>query len=138
MEDNVKKFFDLAVEINTYGFFDIFVKYSQNENRVLDMLSRSSDVVLPSYLSEKLQLSRVSVTLTLNSLESKGLIKRELSLSDRRKVNVSITKKGEEVLEVIREEAYAFIKNLFAIIGVNKCEQLMDIMNDIYTYVKGQ
>lgn len=138
MEDNVKKFFDLAVEINTYGFFDIFVKYSQNENRVLDMLSRSSDVVLPSYLSEKLQLSRVSVTLTLNSLESKGLIKRELSLSDRRKVNVSITKKGEEVLEIIREEAYAFIKNLFAIIGVNKCEQLMDIMNDIYTYVKGQ
>lgn len=138
MEDNVKKFFDLAVEINTYGFFDIFVKYSQNENRVLDMLSRSSDVVLPSYLSEKLQLSRVSVTLTLNSLESKGLIKRELSSSDRRKVNVSITKKGEEVLEVIREEAYAFIKNLFAIIGVNKCEQLMDIMNDIYTYVKGQ
>ena len=52
-----------------------------------------------SELYENLHLSKPAVSQTLNALEHRGYVVREINPHDRRRVTVSITKKGSEVLE---------------------------------------
>ena len=47
--------------------------------------------------SNKLQLSKSSITLLTDKLENKGLIKRIRSSEDRRKIYLTTTNKGEEI-----------------------------------------
>jgi DNA-binding MarR family transcriptional regulator len=52
----------------------------------------------PSELSERVFLSKATVTGILNRLEDRGLIQRERKDADRRRVTVSLTEKGVDLL----------------------------------------
>lgn len=52
----------------------------------------------PGELAGQIYLSQATVTGIINRLEDRGLLRRERIMRDRRRVTVSLTAKGEEVL----------------------------------------
>lgn len=71
----------------------------KGETLVLYLLSKFSQKVLPSELSTQTRVSTARIAATLNSLEKKELIRREIDLTDRRKILIQITEKGKEKFE---------------------------------------
>ena len=52
-----------------------------------------------SQIAHAVSLSQATITTILTELESRGLLTRQRSEEDRRRVHVSLTKEGREVLE---------------------------------------
>jgi DNA-binding MarR family transcriptional regulator len=69
--------------------------------RALRVLTRHV-VMRPSELSEHLRIAARSATEVIDSLEAKGLTKREADPQDRRATLVSLTEHGTELMEKIR------------------------------------
>ncbi|MER3442947.1 MAG: MarR family transcriptional regulator [Meiothermus sp.] len=57
-----------------------------------------SGVEQPGALAEVLEASPPGVSQLLNSLEDRGLIRREIEASDRRRIRLTLTAQGEEQL----------------------------------------
>ncbi len=51
------------------------------------------------HLADQISLSQATVTTILNRLETRGLVRRQRSDSDRRKVHTHLTKEGQSVLD---------------------------------------
>jgi len=66
---------------------------------LLYALQRAGKPSLPSELGDDLAVTRANISGLLNGLEKIGYIRRELDTSDRRRVLVHMTPKGEEALE---------------------------------------
>lgn len=82
-----------------------------------------------SDIHEKLHLSKPAVSQTLNSLERKGYIIRKIDDCDRRKITVTLTPAGEEVLA---GAICAYERTLEAVLeqfGLNNAELLIDLIN---------
>jgi DNA-binding MarR family transcriptional regulator len=54
--------------------------------------------VTPNKLAERLGLTKPAITYTVDRLESHGLVRRQCNTSDRRRVMITLTKKGRRVL----------------------------------------
>ena len=67
------------------------------------LLSRAGSQTL-SQLSEGLSRARCTVTGLVDRLEAKGLVKRKRSREDRRQVYVSLTDKGRELAQELKEK----------------------------------
>ena len=78
----------------------------QGESLVLTgLLSHQEGVVHPSDLSRELHLSRPRITAALSALQRKGLIAMHRSSTDRRRIQVSMTEAGREIIGVEVMEA---------------------------------
>lgn len=60
---------------------------------------RQRDTPVASEIARAVSLSQATVTNILNRLESHGLINRTRSQEDKRRVNVSLTSQGKDLLE---------------------------------------
>lgn len=130
MENLVASFLENAIKLSDNNYFNVFVTYAQPNSRVLDLIYRNEDdVIKPSIISDVLNLSRVTVTVSLNYLEKEGLVERKLSKSDRRNIIVNITKKGREKVEEVRTIAYNFLEDMFKTIGEEKTKDLVEIID---------
>jgi DNA-binding MarR family transcriptional regulator len=65
---------------------------------ILNIQTEKNTPLYPSDLSDRLNLSRSYVTSVLNSLEKKNLINRTVDLTDRRRILIFITDKGQQIL----------------------------------------
>ena len=79
------------------------------EESVLYLLEKAGGSTNPKYLSEKLDVTMPRVTMILNGMESKELVTREISAEDRRKVEVTITKKGRSVIRKRRKNLTEYV-----------------------------
>ena len=89
--------------------FAALAELLQGESLVLTgLLSDQEGVVHPSDLSRELHLSRPRITAALSALQRKGLIAMHRSPTDRRRIQVSITEAGREIIggRLVRMEAY--------------------------------
>lgn len=62
----------------------------------------------------------------MNNLESKNLVTREISRTDRRKILVAITDKGRHVAEEIRVEACSNLARVFEEMGEERTESFIE------------
>ena len=86
-----------------------FNTYSQGEHLVLGYLYKEAGKqIVPSKIAKFTHTSTARIATILNNLESKNLVTREISRTDRRKILVAITDKGRHVAEEIRVEARVF------------------------------
>lgn len=95
--------------------------------RILDMLPRLPEGVLPSYVryletiieleeknqkvkvsdvSEVLNLPRPGVTRTINAMEEKGYLKKETAKHDGRVTYVTVTKEGKMIFEKYNKDYF--------------------------------
>jgi len=64
------------------------------ETYVLQYLAHQGHDVIPSEISDAVQVSTARVTAALNGLEDKGFITRQIDTSDRRRILVRLTPAG--------------------------------------------
>lgn len=106
--------------------------FSQGELKVLHHLAACGRAaMLPGELSADLSLSSARVAATLRQLEEKGLILREMSHADRRKIHVYLTKEGRHYIEKRYEYVVQSTKNLVDYLGAEDATQLVRILNRI-------
>lgn len=95
--------------------------------RILDMLPKLPEGVLPSYVryletiieleeknqkvkvsdvSEVLNLPRPGVTRTINAMEEKGYLKKEIAKHDGRVTYVTVTKEGKMIFEKYNKDYF--------------------------------
>ncbi len=105
---------------------------SQGEARILHCIEAYKDKeLLPSDLSGMLSLSTARIASVLNSLEKKGLVKREMSSTDRRKILVTITAEGERVVAEKHVKIYQKISHLADELGEDDAKELSRLLGRI-------
>lgn len=99
--------------------------YSKGETYALHFLLKKGDYVLPREISEALQCSAARITKILSQLEHKGLITREIDISDRRKIKVRLTESGLARAENEKAEIYKSLEYIFKEMGENDAKEFI-------------
>ncbi|MDO1604829.1 hypothetical protein Q2T76_02035 [Lactobacillus sp. YT155] len=95
--ENIKIMNKMNNFTNNYGLG--FMQYC-----MLEMISKST-FETPSHLSEELQMANTSISRAIKKMNSKGLIERLVSeFDDTRRIKITITKHGEQVLQKIDKD----------------------------------
>ena len=92
------------------------------------MILRAKDGIEPSMISDSLFMPRQTMTSLLDQLEKNGLILRERSLTDRRRINLALTEKGKETIVGILKELAVHENGIINNISREK----MAVFNEIY------
>lgn len=95
---------------------------------ILDMIFRATDDIEPAMISDSLFIPRQTMTSLLDQMEKNDLIVRQRSQTDRRRINLSLTEKGQETIVGILKEL-AIQENI--IVGEISREK-MAVFNEIY------
>lgn len=99
---------------------------------VLMALRNTPDATLePCELSARLLISRPSVTGLLDTLQAKGLIRREPHTDDRRRVLVTLTDDGQALLESHFATHYREQKAAFADLDDDERVQLVTLLRRV-------
>ncbi len=86
--------------------------------------------VSASDLYKCMEISRPAVSQALNLLEDKGYIKRSISASDRRSVNINTTEKGDKILKKRIKEMDKFLDAIIERVTPERFKEFIDITND--------
>lgn len=100
---------------------------------ILKYLSKEQKVI-PSQISKEMQISTARIATALNSLEDKGLIKREIDKENRRQIIVKITPEGEKVTSMLEESHLTRIKILLKHLGEDDAKELIRITERIIDF----
>ena len=73
---------------------------------ILGILLDAAEPCPPKYISERLIVSRATVTGVLDTLAKRGLVRREPHPTDRRMVLVHLTKAGTRMAEKVRSTVH--------------------------------
>lgn len=99
---------------------------AQGERLVLTYLYRNNgQSIVPSEIARFIGTSTARVANILNNLEEKGLVKREISRIDRRKILVSLTDKGRRETKRSRERIIGRINRIFQEMGENRTKSFI-------------
>jgi MarR family 2-MHQ and catechol resistance regulon transcriptional repressor len=101
---------------------------SQAGGLVLGLL-RDHGAMPPSELGERLIVSRATVTGLLDSLERKGLVRRDPHGEDRRRLIVSITEEGLRVLAELRPLVHENEKRWLSGLTDDELRRLLEMLH---------
>jgi DNA-binding MarR family transcriptional regulator len=98
------------------------------------MVLWETDKITVNEISQKLILNNNTITPLLKRMEQQGIIKRQRSESDERKVNIELSKKGKQM----KTEAARIPEKLAAslISETLKIEELIDLKNKLDSLIK--
>ena len=98
------------------------------------MVLWETDKITVNEISQKLILNNNTITPLLKRMEQQGIIKRQRSESDERKVNIELSKKGKQM----KIEAARIPEKLAAslISETLKIEELIDLKNKLDSLIK--
>ncbi|CAM3085384.1 MarR family winged helix-turn-helix transcriptional regulator [Lactococcus hircilactis] len=100
---------------------------SQGEPLVLVYLYKNAGaLIVPSDIAKYIGTSTARVASILNSLEGKGMISREISREDRRKILVFLTDKGRRETKERRTRIITRISNVFKAMGEERTQQFIE------------
>lgn len=97
------------------------------ETSVLQYLAQKGGDVIPSKISDVMQVSTARVAAALNSLEDKGLITRQIDLDDRRRILVRLTTAGERQAAEHREMVLGNIADMLRSLGEHDAKEYVRI-----------
>lgn len=109
--------------------FDCGYPLSLSQFKVLYII-KTLRIVSMSCLSEEMELSKGTMTTTLNRLVEEGLVTRSTSLRDRRTVFVQLSEKGQQVVDTL--EGQLEHKLINALEGLSP-QQQQDILTGLET-----
>lgn len=102
---------------------------NKGELFVLQFLAMNNKNVLPSVLSEALQVSTARISALLGALEKKGQIVRDIDKNNRRNILVVITEKGRERVEAELTELKRRIAQVFIEMGEENTADFIRLMS---------
>lgn len=90
-------------------------------------------------IQEELQVTKSAVSQMLDSLVEKGYVERKLDSNDRRRMCVTITPSGKEILKRFNLRANRLAEEVSVRMGEQKVQQMFDLLNEfIDTYQEVQ
>lgn len=104
----------------------------------LVILRQSPDGVNPHEIAERLLVTRAAVTAILNSLEVKGLIRRERSELDGRMSLIVITEAGKKLLNRLLPAHFAAERAMASVLGANEKDLLITLLGRLQAHLATQ
>ena len=98
--------------------------------RVLRVLAESGPLE-QKVIADEACLLLSSLTRMLQAMEADGLVSRQTDPADRRRIRVSITAKGQSVIDTFAGESAAILDRIEAQLGPEKLETLLDLLEDL-------
>jgi DNA-binding MarR family transcriptional regulator len=100
-------------------------------NVLMALNNTAGNTLEPCQLAERLLVSRPSVTGLLDTLEARGLVRREPHAEDRRRVNVVLTGRGAALLAGNFAEHYRRQRELFGDMTPDELTQLVTLLRKV-------
>lgn len=98
---------------------------------VLGLLKDSGQPCSPNYISERLIVSRATVTGVLDTLAKHGMVRRERHPTDRRMVLVHLTKAGSRMADKARHEVHRAEAEWMSSLSEHECRQLTELLGKV-------
>ncbi len=119
-------------KLHSMSFNPIHKGINSSEYTMLKVLSKiiekeENTYVRVSNLTKRLKITAPSITKTLNALEKKGLITREVEKENRRNTLVFITEKGVEVKQENDKIIHDFILKVYDRVGRENIIQFLHL-----------
>ncbi|MBW7457796.1 MarR family winged helix-turn-helix transcriptional regulator [Paenibacillus sepulcri] len=100
---------------------------------LLVALKSGGRAMLPSELSDDLAVTRANISNLLNALEQAGRIKREFDPSNRRRIFVSLTSEGHDVIsQVWPVYEQTITRNVGSKLTIEEQEQLKGLLKKLF------
>lgn len=129
------KFTRLIVE-NRHGPFSKYEKSNRGEDIVVKFVWNSDEPISPKLIAQHLHLSSARVAAILGSLEKKGLIVRNMSATDRRRITVTLTEKGQAEAQAKVQRMKKRMIKVFEEMGEEDTEQFIQLMTKFMEIAK--
>jgi DNA-binding MarR family transcriptional regulator len=100
----------------------------RGEHFVLQFIAVHQGYVLPSEISNEMGISSARIAATLNGLERKGLITRQIDINDRRRILVDLTPKGKTLVKEHYQEAMEMITKMLSKLGEHDAREYVRII----------
>lgn len=105
--------------------------FLHGEMFILNYLTNKPDDATPSKLANAMNASTARIAMALRSLERKGLIQRRIDNEDRRKVLVSITELGFDLVKSEHEAVHDTMVKIIQELGEDDTREFMRIVDRI-------
>lgn len=126
--DNLAEILFQELRCNAYtSLGEILNEFNRGEIGVLGYLAFEKDKATAGELSKNLNVTTARVARILNSLETKGYIKRTEDNQDKRKTLVVITQNGESLAKKAKKEVIDKITKVINEIGEEEAKEYIRI-----------
>lgn len=116
------------------GVFAVDCDLRMNELWALRKIEQATQTsvsgICNTEIQEDLQITKSGVSQMLDSLFEKGYIERTMDASDRRRMCVTITPAGTQVLKRMTTYANLLANKVSAKMGAEKIQQMFDLLNE--------
>jgi DNA-binding MarR family transcriptional regulator len=92
---------------------------------VLSVLAGDPEPLQPSTVADRMMVTRATVTGVLDSLESRGLLRRAPHASDGRSRTVSLTRSGRRLVARLVPRLHAFERDLMTVLTDRELDRLL-------------
>lgn len=89
-------------------------------------------------IAEYLHVELPSATSLIDHLFAMGLIHRKQDTNDRRWVKVSLTKKGEKILQQAKKERKMHIESLLSVLSETEKQQMLSLLQKLIKHIEEQ
>lgn len=101
-------------------------------------LYTSKEPVSAGDISKQLGVSTARVAVILRKMQEKGDITKETDPKDARKVVISITPKGREVIEQRKRMFFNDIRDMTEKIGKERFYEFLDILSEVHEFMEAK
>jgi DNA-binding MarR family transcriptional regulator len=116
------------------GVFPVDCDLRMNElwalRKIEQATQESVSGICNTEIQEDLQITKSAVSQMLDALFEKGYIERTLDVSDRRRMCVTITPAGKQVLKRMTAYANLLANKVSAKMGEEKIQHMFDLLNE--------
>ena len=112
------------------GFFSPF-DLTEAQYNILIVLKLENKRLNQVEIGERLISSRANITLILDKMEKKGLVKRERIENDRRVLMVDLTAKGRKMVDRVEEKYVTEVERLMACLTESECKAMSRLLEKL-------
>jgi DNA-binding MarR family transcriptional regulator len=102
---------------------------------VLGILKDAGRPCPPNYISERLIVSRATVTGLLDTLAKRGLVRREPHPTDRRMVLVYLTKAGSRMADMVRRTVHRAEAEWMSSLSEQERARLIELLGKLQSHM---
>lgn len=84
-----------------------------------------------SEFQSELHITKSAISQMMNSLEKKGFIERKIDTEDRRKIVVTLTQAGKDILKETKESANHNLNEIISNLGDENTKQFIGLLNQV-------
>ena len=106
-------------------------KFDLTLSQTLVLLYIPFDGITISDLSDKLGIDISTMTRNIQRIEKKGLINRAPNLSDKRSINLQLSKRGKQISQLLNEQISEHLSSVFQKYNFEQIEDIRNMLESL-------